>query len=199
MENVHLETTCPHCSNKLELDFNSWTHELKLRSPDVSPYRDKLIVVEHYKKVKGYSKHETTSKAWDKLHRARAFAAAKSLLIACAQEKNPAETAKRAIDWTEDKARRQALDWNIGTVVKWSADFLQQAGAAAAIAAKPKCTACRAKPAIDGEKFCTECCWCWKCDDEGRPCKKTPGEMALLPDRPPVCVDCKKALDKSAK
>lgn len=185
MENVKLATKCPHCDNGLELNFNSWTHELKLCVPDVTPYRDKMAVVEHYKKVKGYDKVKT----WDQTHRARAFGYAKALLAACAAEAVPVTAAKGAIDWASEEGRRKGLDWNLGTVVKWAPDFLKAEILKKAMVSAPRCCACT-QPAVKGCAVCTDHSWCYRCDDAGRVSAKKPEEMVAVPFGHPVCKDC---------
>lgn len=185
MENVKLETECPHCANKLRLNFNSWTHQLELEKPDVTPYKDKMNVVEHYKKVKGYDRF----KGWDQAHRARAFGYAKTLLASVSDSASPCAAAKEAIDWTRDAALRKGLDWNLGTVVKWAPDYLKDAETRKILISKPKCVGC-GKTAIEGASVCQECSWCWKCDDAGRDCQKAPTDMVPQVGMPPICKAC---------
>ncbi len=122
MDQVKQKVKCPNCDCSVDLVISEFGGKVVVEPPEASPYVDKKDLIEHYKKVKGFTAAAGT--AWDREHRLRAFHHAKKILAAIPV----VETAKRAIGWTADEWVRRRLgqgnEWNLGTVEKWVAEFL---------------------------------------------------------------------------
>jgi hypothetical protein len=171
----------------VDLIISEFGGKVVVEPPEASPYIDKKDLIEHYKKVKGFT--AAAGAAWDREHRLRAFHHAKKILAAIPV----VETAKRSINWTADEYVRRRCgsgnEWNLATVEKWVAEFLVDEAKRKARADLPKCVGC-GKPAVEGSKVCADCSWCWKCDDAGRTCEKDPSQMIDNPGTKPICLEC---------
>lgn len=190
MNEIKQKVKCPSCDCQVNLVVSEFGGKVVVQPPEASPFVDKKALIDHYKKVKGFT--DAAGAAWDQEHRLRAFHHAKKILAACPV----VDTAKRAVGWTADEYRRRGLGtngWNLATVEKWLAEFLVDEARRAAHATAPKCCNCP-KPAAEGAKVCVDCSWCWKCDDAGRPSKKDPKDMVERKDAPPVCRECAQAI-----
>ncbi len=191
MDQVKQKVTCPSCDCPVHLLISEFGGKVVVEPPEASPYVDKKDLLEHYKKIKGFS--GPAGAAWDKEHRLRAFHHAKKILAAIPV----VETAKRAINWTADEWKRRRLgsgtEWNLATVEKWVAEFLVDEAKTKARHALPKCVGCGLSSVIaEGAKVCEKCSWCHLCDEAGRPCEKDPKEMVDQPGNKPICRECAK-------
>lgn len=187
MENIKHKLRCPNCDFENKIVSSEFGGKLEIEKLS-SSYLDKKELIDHYKLVKKYT--GAAGSAWDIKHRDRAFLHAKNILRAIPT----LDTAKRAIGWTADEYRRRGLGtngWSIATVEKWVAEFLVDEARRAANAGGPKCCNC-SKPAVIGAKVCTECSWCWKCDEAERPIQKEPKDMVPQKNTPPICRECAK-------
>ncbi len=187
MDQVKQKVKCPNCDCQVDLVISEFGGKVIVQPPEASPYVDKKDLIEHYKKLKGFT--EAAGKAWDQEHRLRAFHHAKKILAAIPV----VETAKRAIGWTADEWRRRKLgagnEWNLATVEKWVAEFLVDEARRKVHADAPKCSDC-GNPAIPGATVCASHSWCWKCDAEGRTSEKDPKDMVPQRDTPSICRSC---------
>ena len=52
-----------------------------------------------------------------------------------------------------------------------------------------KCLGCSSRKPEPGAKFCRECSWCYKCDNDGRESKKDPTNLTRT-DKGQLCGDC---------
>ncbi len=189
VDHVKQKVKCPNCECSVDLLISEFGGKVVVEPPEASPYIDKKHLLDHYKKVKGFTL--AAGKAWDETHRTRAFHHAKKILAAIPV----VETAKRAIGWTADEWIRRRLgtgaEWNLGTVEKWVAEFLVAEARTKAQLDKPRCVNCQ-KPAVDGAVVCLECSWCWKCDEAGRASEKNPQDMVDGLTAKPICKECDK-------
>lgn len=121
MNEIKQKVRCPNCDCQVKLVVSEFGGKVVVEAPEGSSYTDKKQLLDHYKKVKGFT--DAAGAAWDAEHRVRAFHHAKKILAAIPQ----IETAKRAVGWTADEYRRRGLGtngWNLATVEKWVAEFL---------------------------------------------------------------------------
>ncbi len=188
MDHVKQKVRCPNCDCNVDLVISEFGGKVIVEPPEASPFVDKKELIEHYKKVKGFS--GPAGIAWDKEHRLRAFHHAKKILAAIPV----VETAKRAVGWTADEWKRRRLgsgnEWNLATVEKWVAEFLVEEARTKSRLSAPKCKRCLVKPSVDGAIVCGDCSWCFLCDQEGRGSEKEPHMMVDQIGRDPICQSC---------
>ena len=122
MKIVKIPGKCPGCNEKIIVEANLFTAQIKIilaKAP--AKFGEKMRVVTHYKKLKGLDKLTT----WDGAYRGRALKAVGKILHLFRKLEDPVGVAIELLNDTEDIAHKQSwTGWNLDSCAKRAGEWL---------------------------------------------------------------------------
>jgi hypothetical protein len=123
MQSFTIKPLCPHCSEEVPVQINTWTGDFKVLG--AKPKADRaqlLVVINRYREIKGYTDDKMPT--WQKVNGRRAFGEAKRLVTFFGGLEDPAGVAIECIEATAKQADREGWSWHLGTVAKRADEWL---------------------------------------------------------------------------
>lgn len=120
MKEIKIIVKCTACGEEHQMKVNLFNGTHTFKSMPAGTYVEKLAIIIHYKRLKGFDKMPN----WDKVHKPRAMKSAKLVFRFFSDLEDPVDVAREIMDDTCKRAEREGWNWTLETIVKMAPEWL---------------------------------------------------------------------------